>query len=582
MRTTNRTFALIAGLLLLALPAGAQSLELETFRADLLGYVRALGALPSGLNAEIGIDSGSLLDAEDSIEALTLGELTLLKEQLDKVPYWREVPRMLNHGLFQAATTGGMGVLSPRDLAFEMGLAARGLNVEGIRSSLLGLVGSFRAVPVEMVSPEYFARIERVEAAVRSASAEELFTLSQAIEHHAPAWGARLDQGGAEAVASSEGFVSVMNHCSGAFPSNIICELGHIIISIAAIPGKVETFATNAVNAIKTSLLNFLEGIGPALEGAVDFVIEKLSDVDWAKVATVVGDNIRLPCPPDTFILPGFGKIGDIRTSVNWDRGIGFAGNTIAAVMPGDMLTSVNIQMIAHIINFPIQWLSRCFREAYEEKYDLAQLAHRKLVEDRLNTTVSSRATQTSVDGANSQVVNIDGDVVKVEAKLDRLDGTLDRIETGTITLNGTLGRIESRSEDIEGQVDDIESTTETLITETDVVETKVDRLQLQQDETNDLLFNMRIHFLRMLIEADLYRNGPERIGLFALPQTGTMGLLEMARQIVADTLSSRAAAGDGLGQAHEWLADGDDQYNRGNYKSAYASYQKAYQSAIN
>ncbi len=84
---------------------------------------------------------------------------------------------------------------------------------------------------------------------------------------------------------------------------------------------------------------------------------------------------------------------------------------------------------------------------------------------------------------------------------------------------------------------------------------------------------------LHLKIEANLL-NTAQPIGLFELPSAGG-GYLEVARAIVADTITKMVAAGQPVSTAAASLATGDGYFNAGNYKLAYRSYQKAYGLAV-
>jgi hypothetical protein len=257
-----------------------------------------------------------------------------------------------------------------------------------------------------------------------------------------------------------------------------------------------------------------------------------LDDPDWEAIASTVADNIRIPCPPQGAVIPGFGPTGEIETSVQWAGTAGFLGNMVADVTPGDILTSVDLQAIAQVVNFPIQWLSRCLENAYDENYKTAQETHRNLVETNLDVVASTRASQTSVNVSLAATADIDSDVAKVEGKLD-------------------------------------------------VIEAKADSMLTQQGDTIDYLGEWKNAFLRQLIEADLFRQSNTRIALFQLPQS-VGGYLEMVGAIVSDTIQKRASAGVSVRTASEQYSKGLAEFNRGNFKDAYSFYRTAYQRAVN
>src|SRR3954454_23513848 len=73
-------------------PSYQQADDLEAFRGDLLTYVGSLSSLPPQLTSRFGADFGSLSRASDSIRAMSAEDLSALKAQLDKVPFWKQLP----------------------------------------------------------------------------------------------------------------------------------------------------------------------------------------------------------------------------------------------------------------------------------------------------------------------------------------------------------------------------------------------------------------------------------------------------------------------------------------------------------
>ncbi len=83
---------------------------------------------------------------------------------------------------------------------------------------------------------------------------------------------------------------------------------------------------------------------------------------------------------------------------------------------------------------------------------------------------------------------------------------------------------------------------------------------------------------LRLQIHADLATaDSATPVAIFVLPATKN-GYLELARTIVVQMITD--LAGSRTAEANAFLAQGDTFKNAGNYKSAYSSYRKAYQTA--
>ena len=86
---------------------------------------------------------------------------------------------------------------------------------------------------------------------------------------------------------------------------------------------------------------------------------------------------------------------------------------------------------------------------------------------------------------------------------------------------------------------------------------------------------------LRTKIEQNLARHGQQvhPLAIFVLP-AAFGGHLELAREIVAETISDMMAAGQRVYFAEEQLAKGDEEFAAGNYKKAYDYFGAAYLSA--
>jgi len=541
-------------------PAYAQTDELETFRSDLLTYVASLSTLPPQLTSRFGADTGALSRADASIRQMTAEDLRALKVQMDRVPFWQQLPRVLGEAVREAAGP------SPRSLGMALGSAARFSDVEVLRQPMLAMVRSFRQIPAERVHPDYQQKVDRLEQMILSANEIELMQAADAMKAHSEKWNLRLSRAmssdpAVRAMAATEAFES----CGNSFPSSVVCAINEIIGDIGDFFNNLPTYATNAFNSVKNFILDF----GNNLPGTLQTLADKigLTSINWNDVANTALTYARLPCPPDNFNLPGFGHVGEIRTWKNFSGTIGFAGNAIKDLTPSDILTSLDLQAITIIANFPIQWLSRCLENSWDAALQEAELDHQGLVHDNLDVVASTRATQLSVDGTQAQTNDITGDVAKVEGKLDNLNALLNGIESTTNKTIVTSDRLETTSIRLD--------TTATR------VESKVDNLQLQQGQTSDTLTNLRDLWLRMSIEADLIRQANTRISLFQLP-TSFGGYLELVRAIVADTLSKRKAAGVDVSKAMQDLNDGTSQYAAGNFKAAYTAFRKAYSRSVN
>ncbi|TDI48292.1 MAG: hypothetical protein E2P01_05525 [Acidobacteria bacterium] len=84
---------------------------------------------------------------------------------------------------------------------------------------------------------------------------------------------------------------------------------------------------------------------------------------------------------------------------------------------------------------------------------------------------------------------------------------------------------------------------------------------------------------LRLAVEENLLSTGNDRIALFQMPAVFG-GVLEIVREIVADTITMVEMTGDNVSKALADLDRGDNAYNSTDYKRAYFWYRAAYQAA--
>jgi len=538
---------------LIALPILAQQQDdMEVFRADLLTYVRGLSRVSPDVMKRYGATDDTLARAEQSIAKLSPEELRAMKEQLDRVPFWRDVPAIV-------AYTSGKRSNIPRPSDLARNLTPAGISADAIRQPVLAFVRSFKSIPAETVDPQYQQRIARVEALISNATPEELLSLSREIQARAPEWNERVQAamnhsgaGLSKSTSSSRSASMIIqpnSNCGQDF-AGVICEIGNIINDVVSFFQHLPQYASDAFNSIKNIFTNLVANLPGTLAAAIQAL--GLNNVDWSQVAQTAKTYIKLPCPNTGTTLPGFGRVGDLRTFTNFSGTIGFAGNTIQDVMPSDILTSLDAQALTTALNFPVQWLSRCLENSWNQEDGDNESKHHDLVTEKLDVQVSTRASQASLNSVQGQEVVLSGDVAKIEGKLDLLNTVADAIETVSNRLDTTSLR----------------------------VETKIDNLQLQQGQTSDSLKDFRAQLLRMHIEEDLQRSGSATMSLFQLPQI-VGGFLEVSRSIVEDTLAKRQAAGVNITFASKFLASAIQQLGLKNYKAAYSDLRRAYQNAI-
>jgi hypothetical protein len=516
MCNTKRTLFVVLAVVAVAVPvAAAADAELDVFRAELTEYVVALEGLPQALLSEVFDGQPPFPELKQQIATMPEGELRKMHDGLSKLPYWRQLPSML------ARSAPPAGTPSPTEL--ESLLDQRVGSVDSLREETLRLVDGLRSLAEGTPdSAGYMKRIDAIEAQIVDLSFDELIVLQRGMVEMAPRWRQTLEQAASGATMP----VHAKASCGQSFPAGVLCEIQNIINEIAAIPGHIVAFAESAFN----SILAVFNTVVDAFPSDPNDILQAmgLDDPNWFN--TILGSIPVLspPCPSGD--LPFLGTVGTIEAEYRCKRDLEWISEAIYENAPDD-IWGVPLKIPATVVHYPINYLCLCMEAEARITFDDDQLAHRELVSQMLDVTVSSRSTQTSVDTAQAATWDIDGDVAVIEAKLDV-------IESKTDTLIDGSGAQTSFLDEFEGLT------------------------------------------LRMRIEADLTRKGNDRVSLFQLP-VDFGGYLEVARAVVADTIATAAAAGADTRQAERDLEDGDFAYGDGFFKDAYRDYRDAYRHAM-
>ncbi len=135
----------------------------------------------------------------------------------------------------------------------------------------------------------------------------------------------------------------------------------------------------------------------------------------------------------------------------------------------------------------------------------------------------------------------------------------------------GTLARQVS-VDSLALQVSDVDAGVSDLDLELDSVRVDLDEQRDDRQEFQDL--NVRIS-----IEQQLGSEANDRISLFQLPES-VGGKLEEVREVVAGAILMNDDAGQDIGLALTYFAQGDDHFNNQDYSNAFASYRQAYREA--
>ena len=135
----------------------------------------------------------------------------------------------------------------------------------------------------------------------------------------------------------------------------------------------------------------------------------------------------------------------------------------------------------------------------------------------------------------------------------------------------GTLARQVS-VDSLAIQVSDVDDGVADLDLELDTVRGDLDEQRTDREEFQDLS-------VQISIEQQLGSETNDRISIFQLPES-VGGKLEEVREVVAGAILMNDDAGQDIGLALTYFAQGDDHFNNQEYSNAFASYRQAYREA--
>jgi hypothetical protein len=191
---------------------------------------------------------------------------------------------------------------------------------------------------------------------------------------------------------------------------------------------------------------------------------------------------------------------------------------------------------------------------AVEAECDDAKLE--AFIRGNLDASVSSRVSQTSF---NTFTANFDS----FNAVFTVLNSLVTNRLDVAVSSRASQVSLDALSTFVNSRLD--------VAVSTRASQSSVDALSATVDEQGALA-------LRMQIEADLSEPS-HQVALFQLPAAQD-GYLELAREIVADSIAKMQAAGQPVGNAANHLASGDAAADAGSFKTAYDWFGRAYRAA--
>lgn len=171
----------------------------------------------------------------------------------------------------------------------------------------------------------------------------------------------------------------------------------------------------------------------------------------------------------------------------------------------------------------------------------------------------------------------------------------LNNVQNDVNLIHQDLASLITKLGTAQGTATQINNTATTLQTQTDTLQSTIGAPADTSDNTSNGLANdinghmdtllanlsaFQALSIQMEIERNMAVSAQPPLAIFALPQTHG-GYLDMARAIVASTITNLQTAGQGVGNAKAFLANGDAAASAGQYETAYEDYAKAYQTAV-
>lgn len=534
----------------------------EPFRTELSGFVDGFEGLPGF--AALDLDA-----ARSGIGELSGEQLGRIEEGLSAVPNWQSLPTVLaqlhERRAAHARDRAARAVLAAG--ASEVGgPAAREL--ESFRREMLYLLAQLKTF-APMMPEGYAERMARHERLVAGLPEEGLRKLREGYLLRAPGWQAALSSVGSSAPGegaelSPKAFFEACDKDCGAldlpckidellcdidkafneinrllnlianFVSDFFAKIADVFAKIAELPGIIADFFSGLFNLIKDELVSFLEGLLEVIpttrEDALALLPLALEGLDWVDTVLASIPVLEPPCPSIGTTLPGLGEVGSTDADYVCKRGIDWLAALIYDVTPDDVF-GAPAKLIAAAFYYPINYLCLCMEAqsaiAFADDHD----AHHEWVQARLDTRLSTRATEASLNALRSSLTDLSGDVAAVEAKLDFL-------------------------------------------------EVKVDDLTEGMGEQQEFLEAFRDLVLRLNIEENLLDNPSDVVLAFQLPMAFG-GYLELVGMIVDDTIAMNEDAGEKTYNALRELNRAINTMDAGDYARAYELFRRAYSEAV-
>lgn len=262
---------------------------------------------------------------------------------------------------------------------------------------------------------------------------------------------------------------------------------------------------------------------------------------------------------------------GITQTDVEIAADVALAADAVLEAVPNDLLSEIVRAIAVGVWAIP-QGVLRGFEHQYNIASACDDADHQALVQQNLDVAVSTRATQSSVNTLTNNFNSFNTTFNALNTLINnRLDVAVSTRASQT-SLTAFNNEFTTFHTEFTTNAATVNTKLDTINSSVNTANTKLDALTITVGDQGKL-------DLRLKIEEDLSDPGNHPIALFEVPASGG-GYLNLARDIVADTIAKMQAAGQGVGNAQAFLAAGDAALAAHDYKTAYAEYGKAYRAA--
>lgn len=500
----------------------------DAFRGQLAGFMGGLQGLPQ-------FDQTRMAEARARLAQLSPEELAAIEKKFSALPNWQALP----------------GVLAELARDQERGPAASATTPpEAFRADMLYLISRLRKFS-PLMKPEYDTRLARISEIVKDLPPELLGRLQDEYLRRAPSWKVRLTTGDPAPPPAAKSFIDdaiggvddVIGGVDDAiddaaaiatFVTDFFDDVAGVFTQIASLPGTIQGYFTSLFSSIQSLLTQALDAILSIVpdtpEEAFALLGVDANDAQWFNEVAGSVPVLDPPCPAIGTDIPGLGEVGTIQAQLVCKRGIDWLAGMVYELAPGDVYNTPG-KALAAAFAYPVNYLCLCMESQAALAGAEGDAAHQAFLAERADATLSTRATEASVTDLRTALRDVDGDVAKVETKLD-------------------------------------------------VLEAKSDEIAATGDEQQRFLEAFRDLVLRVNIEENLTQNPSDVVALFQLPKAFG-GYLDLARAILTDTLRMNQAARQRVGNAVKDLEKGDASLRVGDFQKAYQAYQRAYREAV-